>query len=630
MRSSSGPGSPGSWRRSGSRARSPRARDRQVARRRRADGDPSDRRGGLRSRSAVLHGNARPASAASSSMRSATARSSSGAGASPATAASARMAQRSATATRGIAASRGMTDLPKWLAARLATPGSDVEVRTAAKATMVAVGADRVRVTIEAQDGAAEVVEAAGCVLTPPVPQALDLLAAGGSLDRMEAHAIARLRTVDYDPCFAVMLVLDRPSRCRSRAAIQFGGDVPGPVAWIADNHRKGISRRAGAHGACDRGLQPRALRRAARRVAGMLIDAVRPWIDGDPRTAVVERSIHRWKFATPTTVLPEPSWPRRGPPDRLLRRCLRRAAGGRSLFERRHDGHAARGAARRRWAMTDPVDCVVVGAGLAGLACGRARPRGADGPRRGSGRPRGWPGGDRHGRRLSDRPRLPGLQRRLSRGPSAARSRGARTRPVRARGADRRRRAAAARERSVAPAAGGARLRARRHASASPTACGRRGCGRRLSAAVRTGLARSRWSGRRGRAIDARRPRGAGVLGPVHRAVLRAVFRRCVPRARARHVGRRVLVRLRDVRSRPGLPAPGRHGGDPARSWRRLCLPTAVRLRTAVGTGGAGPRGARRRRRDRRRRPSSWQPTCPPPRGSFPRRSPRAGDRDG
>ena len=125
---------------------------------------------------------------------------------------------------RGV---RGMTDLPKWLAARLATPGSDVEVRTAAKATMVAVGADRVRVTIEAQDGAAEVVEAAGCVLTPPVPQALDLLAAGGSLDRMEAHAIARLRTVDYDPCFTVMLVLDRPSLLPEPGAIQFGGDAP-------------------------------------------------------------------------------------------------------------------------------------------------------------------------------------------------------------------------------------------------------------------------------------------------------------------------------------------------------------------------------------------------------------------
>ena len=30
-------------------------------------------------------------------------------------------------------------------------------------------------------------------------------------------------------------------------------------------------------------------------------------WIDGDPETAVVERSLHRWKFALPTTVLPEP-----------------------------------------------------------------------------------------------------------------------------------------------------------------------------------------------------------------------------------------------------------------------------------------------------------------------------------
>jgi predicted NAD/FAD-dependent oxidoreductase len=200
-----------------------------------------------------------------------------------------------------------MTDLPKWLAATLATGGNDVEVRTAAKATSVAVEADCVRVTIEGQDGAAELVEAAGCVLTAPVPQAIDLLAAGGSLDRMDAHAIARLRTVDYDPCFTVMLVLDRPSLLPEPGAIQFGGDAPGPVAWVADNQRKGISPvpvlTVHATGAFSReyfDMPPD-------EVAAMLIDAVRPWIDGDPRTAVVERSIHRWKFATPTTVLPDP-----------------------------------------------------------------------------------------------------------------------------------------------------------------------------------------------------------------------------------------------------------------------------------------------------------------------------------
>jgi len=201
---------------------------------------------------------------------------------------------------------RGMTDLPKWLAAKLAEQGNGIEVRTGAKATSVAVAADSVRVTIEGQDGAAEVVEAAGCVLTAPVPQALDLIAAGGPLDRMDAQAIERLRTVDYDPCFTAMLVLDRPSLLPEPGAIQFGGDAAGPVAWVADNQRKGISTvpalTVHATGAFSRehfDVPPD-------EVAGMLIDAVRPWIDGDPRTAVVERSIHRWKFATPTTILPD------------------------------------------------------------------------------------------------------------------------------------------------------------------------------------------------------------------------------------------------------------------------------------------------------------------------------------
>ena len=202
---------------------------------------------------------------------------------------------------------RGMTDLPKLLAATLATPGNEVEVRTAAKATSVAVEADRVRVTIEGQDGATEVVEAAGCVLTAPVPQALDLVAAGGSLDRMEAHAITRLRTVDYDPCFAVMLVLDRPSLLPEPGAIQFGGDAAGPVAWVADNQRKGISAVPALTVHATGAFSREHFDVPSDEVAAALIDAVRPWIDGDPRTAIVERSIHRWKFATPTTVLPEP-----------------------------------------------------------------------------------------------------------------------------------------------------------------------------------------------------------------------------------------------------------------------------------------------------------------------------------
>ncbi|MFM8735874.1 MAG: NAD(P)/FAD-dependent oxidoreductase [Pirellulales bacterium] len=208
---------------------------------------------------------------------------------------------------RGV---RGMTDLPKWLAAGLLERGMEqgglVEIRTAAKMAAIAAADGGVRVDVEAADGAVEAVEAAGCVLTAPVPQSLDLLTAGGLAATCDAAAIAALRTVDYDPCFAVMLVLDRPSLLPEPGAIQFAADGPGPLAWVADNCRKGISpvpaltiHATGAFSRAHFDTPPD-------EVAGRLIDAVRPWIDGDPHTAIVERSVHRWKFATPTTILPD------------------------------------------------------------------------------------------------------------------------------------------------------------------------------------------------------------------------------------------------------------------------------------------------------------------------------------
>ena len=67
-----------------------------------------------------------------------------------------------------------------------------------------------------------------------------------------------------------------------------------------------------------------------------MLIDHARPWIDGDPATAVIEKSLQRWKFALPTTILPEPIVAvSTRPADRLLRRRLLGAAGRRGRLQR-------------------------------------------------------------------------------------------------------------------------------------------------------------------------------------------------------------------------------------------------------------------------------------------------------
>ncbi len=212
---------------------------------------------------------------------------------------------------------RGMTDLPKRLAADLvgeAAAGQCV-IRTAAKVVAVAASDGRVRLSLD--NGA--VIVAAGAILTPPVPQTLDLLAAGGltapvgpPLDpvagkQLDPLAWERLKAVAYDPCFALMLVLERPSRVPPPGGIQFDAVVGGPIAWIADNKQKGISTVPALTIHADGAFSRRHFDSPPEEVMAMLIDHARPWIDGDPATAVIEKSLHRWKFALPTTLIAEP-----------------------------------------------------------------------------------------------------------------------------------------------------------------------------------------------------------------------------------------------------------------------------------------------------------------------------------
>lgn len=207
----------------------------------------------------------------------------------------------------------GMTDLPKRLAALATTAGSSGRcvIQTASRAVAVGpsgVNGDgrRVEVMLEAADGApVEALSARGALLTAPVPQSLDLLAAGGVA--LDPAAGARLATVGYDPCFALMVVLDRPSLVPPPGGIQFDVDEGGVVAWIADNQQKGISAvpalTVHATGRFSRGhfdAPPADVER-------ILLEHARPWIDGDPARVVVATSLQRWKFALPTTIVSEP-----------------------------------------------------------------------------------------------------------------------------------------------------------------------------------------------------------------------------------------------------------------------------------------------------------------------------------
>ena len=213
---------------------------------------------------------------------------------------------------------RGMTDLPKWLATELLSSdlSGTCDIKPGAQATAGAVEGQRVLVTLTHADGRPERLTAAGAVLTAPVPQALDLMRVGGITGGggiADPESVEQLERVAYDPCFALMLVLDKPSRVPSPGGIQFPADDPGPIAWLADNQQKGVSPVPSLTVHASGAFSREHFDAPPDEVVAILLEAARPWIDGDPATAVVERSLHRWKFALPTTILPAPLAQRAG-----------------------------------------------------------------------------------------------------------------------------------------------------------------------------------------------------------------------------------------------------------------------------------------------------------------------------
>lgn len=137
-------------------------------------------------------------------------------------------------------------------------------------------------------------IEADAIVLTAPAPQTLAMLdpASIDSSDR------TRLEQIGYDPCIAVLAVLDGPSGIGHPAARR---PAAGPVAWYADNAGKGISAVPAltVHATA-----------AASRALWELDDAtvVTDLLAGIDLAGahVVDSHVHRWRFARTAELLPE------------------------------------------------------------------------------------------------------------------------------------------------------------------------------------------------------------------------------------------------------------------------------------------------------------------------------------
>lgn len=185
----------------------------------------------------------------------------------------------------------GMTSIPRFIS-------RDLDVRTGE--TVATVDADNGGWKVACTSGMRVAGDA--LVLAAPVPQALDLISSGNYVLPDEARR--RLEAIYYDPCLALMVLLDGPSGVPEPGGMQIKGE---PLDWIADNQRKGISEapvitiHAGpewSRSHCDD------------EEAGIehdLISLAADHLGTDLAPRVVETSLTRWRYSWVTSTHPDP-----------------------------------------------------------------------------------------------------------------------------------------------------------------------------------------------------------------------------------------------------------------------------------------------------------------------------------
>ena len=185
----------------------------------------------------------------------------------------------------------GMTSIPRYI-----SRGLDVRA------------GERV-VTVDAGDGGWEVVCESGLrvagdalVLTAPIPQALGLTSSGNY--RLAGEARRQLEAVTYDPCLALMALLDAPGGVPEPGGMQIKGE---PLDWIGDNQRKGISEvpaitiHAGPEWSRSHFQDDEA------EITRDLISLAGHQLGTDLRPSVDETSLSRWRYSWVTNSHPEP-----------------------------------------------------------------------------------------------------------------------------------------------------------------------------------------------------------------------------------------------------------------------------------------------------------------------------------
>ncbi|MCG2787207.1 MAG: FAD-dependent oxidoreductase [Anaerolineae bacterium] len=143
-----------------------------------------------------------------------------------------------------------------------------------------------------------ETIAANAVLLTAPVPQSLAMLDAGGVA--LEASKREQLEAVDYEPCLAVMAVLNAPSKIPEPGFIRFDER---PIAWLADNHAKGISAVSAVTIHATPAYSSSHWDDDRQEIGRRLLEVAAPWLGAEP----AEFQVHAWRYARPKVERDQP-----------------------------------------------------------------------------------------------------------------------------------------------------------------------------------------------------------------------------------------------------------------------------------------------------------------------------------
>ena len=197
----------------------------------------------------------------------------------------------------------GMASIPKYISRGL-------DVRTEERAVRVHAGDEGWRV--ECESGLRVTGDA--LVLAIPVPQALDLVSSGSYT--LPDDARLHLEAVTYDPCLALMVLLDDSTGVPEPGGMQIKGE---PLDWIGDNRRKGISEAPAVTVHAGPQWSRSHFEDDETEIVDAMISRASDHLGTDLSPAIVETFLARWRYSWVTNPHPEPCLVASGSPPLLF-----------------------------------------------------------------------------------------------------------------------------------------------------------------------------------------------------------------------------------------------------------------------------------------------------------------------